>query len=179
MSGQKCSQRPKTQAFFNKTSEVPSTTGSLVNSYLISDLEEFTDHWESYHFPGEIRLNVVETKRARRRVHKDSGSSRPEFTIRRERLVVIREIMAHAEAQGASLLENGEVSRDGLMLSDNEGESDHPEVKPTAAGYKWSPDDVLCLSCFSTIFRNLYYAWWLEERKTDRVEGELIFMMVE
>jgi hypothetical protein len=91
----------------------------------------------------------------------------------------MKEIIAHAEAQTTSHLENGKVSQNGVMLSDDEGGSDHPDVKIAVAGYKWSPDDVLCLTCFMDIFKELYYAWWLEERQTDRVEGELIFGVCE
>ena len=122
-----------------------------------------------------MSLNPIETGRACRRVHRN-GSSTGEVESR-ERLVVIREIMAHAEARATSLLENGETSTNDLVVSDDEDdeEPDHPEVKTAApASYRWSPDDVLCLSCFSTIFSGLYYAWWLEERQTDRVEGELL-----
>jgi hypothetical protein len=93
--------------------------------------------------------------------------------------------MAHAESRAASLLENGEASTNDLVVSDDEdedgdGDKDHPEAKNAApASYMWTPDDVLCLSCFSTIFSGLYYAWWLEERQTDRVEGELVFVSAE
>jgi hypothetical protein len=128
-----------------------------------------------------MSFNPVETGRACRRVHSIADTTTE--TQSKERLVAIREIMAHAESRAASLLENGGASTNELVVSDDEdeeGESGHPEAKNVApADYMWSPDDVLCLSCFSTIFSGLYYAWWLEERQTDRVEGELVFASAE
>lgn len=123
-----------------------------------------------------MSLNGLESRRAFRRVHSNRPST--DEVKSRERLVVIREITAHAKARAASLLEDGEASTNDLVLSDDEDddeESNHPAVKTAAhASYRWSPDDVLCLPCFSTVFSELYYAWWLEERQTDRVEGELV-----
>lgn len=91
--------------------------------------------------------------------------------------MAIHEIMEHAEKHTASFPESGEATGDsGLVVSDDEDEPDQAEemTTPVKVAYKWSPGDVLCLSCFTPIFSELYYAWWLDERQTDRVEGELL-----
>jgi hypothetical protein len=147
--------------------------GRMLISFL--DLEEFPAHWDYTCFPGEMEFNPIETGRACKRIYSSQNPS-AELELK-ERLDVIKEIMAHAEVQAASLLENGETSRNDLVVSDDEDdedEQDGEEAQITAtAEYKWSPDDVLCEQCFFPIFSDLYYAWWLEERQTDRVEGEL------
>lgn len=78
--------------------------------------------------------------------------------------------MQHAKARAASSLENGDGAEYGLVLSDDEDEDEGNEAVPKV--YKWSPDDVLCHNCFLSEFEGAYYAWWLEERQTDRVPGK-------
>jgi len=128
-------------------------------------------------FPGALPLNLVERRRAFKRVHPSGNGS--DVAMRNERLVVLREIIAYAEAQATSRLMSGEASGNGLVFSDDENESDHGEEKKAAVKeYKWSPEDVLCYPCFEENFQGLYYNWWLEERQTGRVEGKCLFLRV-
>jgi hypothetical protein len=164
--------------FFNKTSKIFNVALARWADFIqFSDLEEYSDHWYIA-FPGWMSNNPVERKRASRRIF-SSDPPLPELA-HKERLAVIREIMAHAETQIALLLENGDTSGNDLLLSEDEdeGELGGVEAQITVAEYKWSPDAVLCDLCFSTIFSELYYAWWLEERQTSRVESELVFVMM-
>jgi hypothetical protein len=119
---------------------------------------------------------MVENLRANQRIH---GTKNPALGQMQVGLLkVAREIMAHAEARLASLLENGKASGNGHVVSGDENgncESDRTRAtNTTAKDYSWRPDDVLCAVCFRATFSGLYYAWWLEERQTDRVEGELL-----
>jgi hypothetical protein len=108
----------------------------------------------------------------------------PHRSFANDKIVIIKEIMAHAESQAALRLATGDHSDSGVFFVNN-GEDEEEElqmghteprvVEKALNDYKWSPDDVLCPSCFSTIFEGLYCAWWLDERNTNRVDGKMLF----
>jgi hypothetical protein len=119
--------------------------------------------------------NAVENARARKRIH---GTATPPLGRMQVKLLpVAHEIMEYAEAQLALLLGNGGSSGNSRVVKH---ESDGTRaINTVIQDYNWRPDDVLCLACFRATFSGLYYAWWLEERRTNRVEGELLYLMTD
>ena len=135
----------------------------------------FERTWDVGFLPGNLGSNPVEMDRIHIRLYGDveldsNGSvvEDDDELTQRQRVAVLREILAHAEARELTRLENGE-SGGGLALSDDEEEGEEEEVPKD---YKWRTDDPICRSCLLMEIRDLYYAWWLEERQTDRVPGE-------
>jgi hypothetical protein len=119
--------------------------------------------------------NTVENARARKRIH---GTATPPFGRMQVRLIpVAHAIMEYAEAQLALLLKNGGSSGNSRVVK-RESDGINP-ISALVKDHNWRPDDVLCLACFHDTFSSLYYAWWLEERRTNRVEGELLSLMTD
>jgi hypothetical protein len=108
-----------------------------------------------------MKNNSMENARAGKRI---LGTETLSGKMKSRLLLAAREIMKHGEAQLAS--------GSGLVVT---CESDGTRTtNAVVKGYNWVPDDVLCRVCFTAIF---YYTWWLEERRTKRVEGELLSLM--
>jgi hypothetical protein len=121
-----------------------------------------------------LASNPVEMRRVTRRVY---GPTFQTGTISSATmLTVVTEIINHALVRAQQSLagsSNQANNSSALELSDDESaESDEDEENSSRLrGYKWSPHDPLCSACFHQEFREFYYAWWLEERESDRVEG--------
>lgn len=99
---------------------------------------------------------------------------------RRLPLEILREIMDFAVDQVSNSPERADPPQTGgLELSDDEDEEEPSKENDESHphDYKWSPLDPLCGECFVGEFRQFYYSWWLNERSSDRVEGELVFIL--
>ncbi|KIM32710.1 hypothetical protein M408DRAFT_326456 [Serendipita vermifera MAFF 305830] len=143
--------------------------------YNKTDIEGVESLWDIENLPGHLGQNPIEFDRIVSRVHGSDSqsfdSSDDEDSERNKNFSVIREILAHAEAQARARLENNERQGDGLELSDDEEADESEAENETPKVYRWNLDDPLCEVCFTEEFRNVYYAWWLDERQTDRVKA--------
>ncbi|PVF93416.1 hypothetical protein CPB86DRAFT_742648 [Serendipita vermifera] len=162
------------------------TPGRFTRYHNETNLEEFANGLAPHFFPGRLGHNPVEMKRFYRRVFGPQSTTRwPYYNdvggyAKVQNLV--KDVFEHATTQANRSLMNEKVAdQHELVLSDDEDEEmkddsgAKKEEEPSSyqgreGDYRWSPLDVLCSACFNGVFSEKWYAWWLEERQSSRVE---------
>jgi hypothetical protein len=186
--GRKCEAVPgRYSYYYNETSR--SVTAQKISSNTSADLDEYANSLAPNFFPGRIGYNPVEMNRFYKRVFGSQATTQwpPHWDVSgREQIhAFVREVFEHATRQATRSLMNEKIAEHELVLSDDEDEDtkdNSRQANPGAASsnenregeYRWSPLDVLCSRCFQSVFSEKFYAWWLEERQSSRVERELI-----
>lgn len=147
---QRCGQNPQgSQRLYNKT-----------------NLKEAVFTWDHRKLPGNLASNPVEMSRIRRRIFDPLSDPTSDLTS------AMSDIITHAEGhlqRGASF-RRGQVNPPTHRGSGNPDHTDSATTGGLLNNYEWNPDDVLCASCFGSIFEGHYFSWWLEERKTNRMD---------
>lgn len=89
------------------------------------------------------------------------------------RIQALEEILHHATEKHAQIVKRQGGASGGSSDDDGGDESGSSGGSNRYGGkreYKWSPLDVLCASCFRPVLQNHFYAWWINERMSERVE---------
>jgi hypothetical protein len=133
------------------------------------DLADVCNKWHVTFLPGYLGSNPVEMSRLHQRLY---GMGTRKFMAQSFPVEVMTDVANKAADRAINSLSNSTSRGSELELSDDEDDAASGEKNPpTPKVYEWSPLDPLCFDCFRSIFVEFYYAWWVEERNSDRVEG--------